>query len=266
MTRLFDQGCQLMQGFLFSPAVPGDDFPSMLKARPVSRTGASISVRARVTRALPMTRQFRRAFQRPALRLSGERSCGATAPQPGQQSPHAKPSRPASSRIKRTSAALAIGSSAATVKLVVQQRLTQLLRLRRRPLNGDHCGTHTKRRAWNSLRSDKPSLKDPLPLRSSGDDKRRASAQPLLSWHCVARDVFSFTHQARLSDAQALGGAALPSGRRPRSGETPGQLSKKSFSFLRRRCETQVGTLVPDAQAGPRRPTLARRDEAALFD
>jgi EAL domain-containing protein (putative c-di-GMP-specific phosphodiesterase class I) len=31
MTRLFDQGCQLMQGFLFSPAVPGDDFPSMLK-------------------------------------------------------------------------------------------------------------------------------------------------------------------------------------------------------------------------------------------
>ena len=32
MTRLFDQGCQLMQGFLFSPAVPGDDFPSMLKA------------------------------------------------------------------------------------------------------------------------------------------------------------------------------------------------------------------------------------------
>ncbi|MBC8119459.1 MAG: EAL domain-containing protein [Burkholderiaceae bacterium] len=32
MTRLFDQGCQLMQGFLFSPAVPGDDFPSMLKS------------------------------------------------------------------------------------------------------------------------------------------------------------------------------------------------------------------------------------------
>ena len=31
MTRLFDQGCQLMQGFL-PPAVPGDDFPSMLKA------------------------------------------------------------------------------------------------------------------------------------------------------------------------------------------------------------------------------------------
>jgi EAL domain-containing protein (putative c-di-GMP-specific phosphodiesterase class I) len=32
MTRLFDQGCQLMQGFLFSPAVPGDDFPAMMKA------------------------------------------------------------------------------------------------------------------------------------------------------------------------------------------------------------------------------------------
>jgi PAS domain S-box-containing protein len=31
MTRLFDQGCQLMQGFLFSPAVPGDDFPSLAK-------------------------------------------------------------------------------------------------------------------------------------------------------------------------------------------------------------------------------------------
>jgi PAS domain S-box-containing protein len=31
MTRLFDQGCQLMQGFLFSPAVPGDDFPSLYK-------------------------------------------------------------------------------------------------------------------------------------------------------------------------------------------------------------------------------------------
>ena len=51
MTRLFDQGCQLMQGFLFSPAVPGDDFPSMLKASPASRIGASISVRARATRA-----------------------------------------------------------------------------------------------------------------------------------------------------------------------------------------------------------------------
>jgi PAS domain S-box-containing protein len=32
MTRLFDQGCQLMQGFLFSPAVPGDDFPALTKA------------------------------------------------------------------------------------------------------------------------------------------------------------------------------------------------------------------------------------------
>jgi len=31
MTRLFDQGCQLMQGFLFSPAVPGDDFPALTK-------------------------------------------------------------------------------------------------------------------------------------------------------------------------------------------------------------------------------------------
>ncbi|MGH2960071.1 MAG: EAL domain-containing protein, partial [Solirubrobacterales bacterium] len=31
MTRLFDQGCQLMQGFLFSPAVPGDDFPNLLR-------------------------------------------------------------------------------------------------------------------------------------------------------------------------------------------------------------------------------------------
>ena len=31
MTRLFDQGCQLMQGFLFSPAVPGDDFPALIK-------------------------------------------------------------------------------------------------------------------------------------------------------------------------------------------------------------------------------------------
>ena len=32
MARLFEQGCQLMQGFLFSPAVPGEDFPSMAKA------------------------------------------------------------------------------------------------------------------------------------------------------------------------------------------------------------------------------------------
>jgi len=31
MTRLFDQGCQLMQGFLFSPAVPGGDFPALLR-------------------------------------------------------------------------------------------------------------------------------------------------------------------------------------------------------------------------------------------
>ena len=31
MTRLFEQGCQLMQGFLFSPAVPGGDFHSLLR-------------------------------------------------------------------------------------------------------------------------------------------------------------------------------------------------------------------------------------------
>jgi predicted signal transduction protein with EAL and GGDEF domain len=32
MNRLFDQGCQLMQGFLFSPAVPGSDFPALLRS------------------------------------------------------------------------------------------------------------------------------------------------------------------------------------------------------------------------------------------
>ena len=32
MARLFDQGCHLMQGFLFSPAVPGEDFPALMKA------------------------------------------------------------------------------------------------------------------------------------------------------------------------------------------------------------------------------------------
>ena len=31
MTRLFDQGCQLMQGFLFSPAVPGSDFHGLIR-------------------------------------------------------------------------------------------------------------------------------------------------------------------------------------------------------------------------------------------
>ena len=31
MARLFDQGCHLMQGFLFSPAVPGEDFPTLMK-------------------------------------------------------------------------------------------------------------------------------------------------------------------------------------------------------------------------------------------
>jgi EAL domain len=31
MTRLFDQGCQLMQGFLFSPAVPGQDFHALIR-------------------------------------------------------------------------------------------------------------------------------------------------------------------------------------------------------------------------------------------
>ncbi|MCU0767949.1 MAG: EAL domain-containing protein [Burkholderiaceae bacterium] len=31
MTRLFDQGCQLMQGFLFSPAVPGSDFHGLVR-------------------------------------------------------------------------------------------------------------------------------------------------------------------------------------------------------------------------------------------
>ena len=32
MAQLFDQGCHLMQGFLFSPAVPGEDFPALMKA------------------------------------------------------------------------------------------------------------------------------------------------------------------------------------------------------------------------------------------
>jgi predicted signal transduction protein with EAL and GGDEF domain/DNA-binding response OmpR family regulator len=31
MARLFEQGCHLMQGFLFSPAVPGEDFPALVK-------------------------------------------------------------------------------------------------------------------------------------------------------------------------------------------------------------------------------------------
>ena len=32
MAHLLDQGCHLMQGFLFSPAVPGEDFPALMKA------------------------------------------------------------------------------------------------------------------------------------------------------------------------------------------------------------------------------------------
>lgn len=32
MAHLLDQGCCLMQGFLFSPAVPGEDFPALMKA------------------------------------------------------------------------------------------------------------------------------------------------------------------------------------------------------------------------------------------
>jgi predicted signal transduction protein with EAL and GGDEF domain len=32
MAQLLDQGCHLMQGFLFSPAVPGEDFPALMKA------------------------------------------------------------------------------------------------------------------------------------------------------------------------------------------------------------------------------------------
>jgi EAL domain-containing protein (putative c-di-GMP-specific phosphodiesterase class I) len=31
MNRLFEQGCQLMQGFLFSPAVPGSDFHGLIR-------------------------------------------------------------------------------------------------------------------------------------------------------------------------------------------------------------------------------------------
>jgi EAL domain-containing protein (putative c-di-GMP-specific phosphodiesterase class I) len=34
MAHLFDHGCHLMQGFLFSPAVPGEDFPALVKAVP----------------------------------------------------------------------------------------------------------------------------------------------------------------------------------------------------------------------------------------
>jgi EAL domain-containing protein (putative c-di-GMP-specific phosphodiesterase class I) len=32
MTRLFEEGCAVMQGFLFSPAVPGEDFPALVRA------------------------------------------------------------------------------------------------------------------------------------------------------------------------------------------------------------------------------------------
>ncbi len=73
--------------------------------------------------------------------------------------------------------------------------------------------------------------KAPAWLRSSGDDEKAAHLrQPLLSRHRPARGVFSFSpHQVRLPQAQALGGAGLASGRRPRNGATPGRLSKKAL-------------------------------------
>ena len=82
MTRLFDQGCQLMQGFLFSPAVPGDDFPSMLKASTSqSHWRIDFGPRARNKSASDGTRQSRQSFQRPALRRARIRSRRATAPE-----------------------------------------------------------------------------------------------------------------------------------------------------------------------------------------
>ena len=82
MTRLFDQGCQLMQGFLFSPAVPGDDFPSMLKASTSqSHWRIDFGPRTRNKSASDDRDSVRHAFQRPALRRDRIRSGRAAAPQ-----------------------------------------------------------------------------------------------------------------------------------------------------------------------------------------
>ena len=62
-----------------------------------------------------------------------------------------------------------------------QQRLAQLRRLRRRPLKWQPLRYSRQRRACNSLRSNRQALKDPLALRSSGDDSKAAQLrQPLL--------------------------------------------------------------------------------------
>ncbi len=92
----------------------------------------------------------------------------------------------------------------------MQQRLAQLHRLRRRALKCRplrYSQPPRRKRAKALFRRQPRRL-----LRSSGDDSKAAHLrQPLLSRHCLVRDVFLFPTQVRLSPAQALGGAALPS-------------------------------------------------------
>jgi PAS domain S-box-containing protein len=88
MERLLDQGCHLMQGFLFSPAVPGDDFPALMKGEggaahwrmAASAANALIdqSVLDRVVRqfrvvAHPHLLEDARAVDAHGLRAEGER-------------------------------------------------------------------------------------------------------------------------------------------------------------------------------------------------
>ena len=98
------------------------------------------------------------------------------------------------------------------VSVKQQQRLTQLRRLRRRPLKWQPLRYSRQRGpATRCAQTGRP-LEAPLALRSSGDDSKAAPLrQPLLWRHSLARGVFSFPQLTKVLLAPAFGVAALPS-------------------------------------------------------
>ena len=137
-------------------------------------------------------------------------------------------------------------------------------RLRRRALKCRPLRYSRQRRACNSLRSNRQALKCPAGAPFLGRRlKGGASAPAAATRQCLARGVFFLSPQlVRLSLAQALGGADLPSGRRPRNGATPGPLSKKCFSFF---CAGVASTAVVGTKCPtPRQGRAAQRLRPAM--
>ncbi len=197
MTRLFDQGCQLMQGFLFSPAVPGDDFPSMLKAStsqshwridfgPRARNKSPSGGPRQVPTSIPTASTSARSNPKSSDRQGrAHNSNQRRATKNNLPSNRIRRIERCAGRIglsvatvKRASVAAAAGAAAPPTSSGTKVPTTAVL------------ATPARNRAKALFRSTAPAL-----LRSSGDDSKAAQLrQPLLSRHRLARDVFFFPH------------------------------------------------------------------------